>query len=73
MQTDELQRLVTMANQISRNSYVRGHSETVDFIESHLQRFWSRGMKSKLCAYASVDDNELDQCACEAALRLDQK
>lgn len=70
MNHSELQQLVSMANQISRNTYVRGHNESVDFVEQHLQRFWSRGMKAQLCAYAESDGSDLDECAREAALRL---
>ena len=66
MSQTELQRLISMANQISRNSHMDNKTEAVAFVASHLQRFWSRSMKEKLCAYAQADGAELDEYTREA-------
>lgn len=70
MTDTELQRLITMANQICRNNSALDAAQASEFVASHLQRFWSRGMKQKLHDYAQSDGAELDEVAKQAALAL---
>ena len=69
MSQDELHHLIDMANQISRNSQ-SDDDEGIQFVASHLQRFWARSMKAKLRAYAESDGSELEPHALAAAKRL---
>lgn len=70
MNDKQLQRLITMANQICRNSPIRDHQAAVDFVEAHLRRFWSRSMKEKLRDYAEHNGAALDEGARLAVRRL---
>ena len=70
MTDNELQRLITMANQISRNNAVLSNAQACEFIASHLQKFWSRSMKQKLLTHAQQGGEGLDEATKAAALML---
>lgn len=70
MSNSEIQRLVSMANQISRNCSLTSENEAVAMVANHLQKFWSRAMKQALKDYASTDGQALDDTARKAAAQL---
>lgn len=70
MSQDELQHLISMANQINRNCHLKEPELSTEFVVTHIQQNWSRSMKQKLRQYAETDGSDLDHCAAEAARQL---
>jgi formate dehydrogenase subunit delta len=67
-QSNELQTLVKMTNQIAANFSF--HDDAVDKTVDHLKRFWAPSMKQQLIDHARAGGAGLDTLALQAAMRL---
>lgn len=67
----ETQRLVKMANDISRFFEAEPDREdAVRGVLGHIQRFWDPRMRREIVAYAATDGSELSDIARDAVKRL---
>ena len=62
----KVEKLVRMANEISRNLRALPGDEPVAATAEHMRRFWTPGMCASLIAHAEADGEGLDPIALEA-------
>ncbi len=71
MSHSQLDQLVSMANQIANNNAHQGdETVVVNFVASHLKRFWARSMKQQIIDYSQTADNNLNHIAAKAVAEL---
>ena len=68
MSDTELQHLVDMANDITRNFSFQ--DDTIDQVAGHLQRFWAPSMRQRIRAHVAAGGQGLSDAAIEAVKRL---
>jgi len=66
--TQEIERLVKMANQIAENLVF--HDDAVDRVADHLQRFWAPSMRQKIAEKEAAGDSGLNPVARAAVQRM---
>lgn len=66
------EQLVTMANDIADYFRTQGKEAAVAGIATHIQRYWTPRMRSKLNAYLAQGHGGLDELPRAAVERLDQ-
>jgi formate dehydrogenase subunit delta len=73
MSHSQLDQLIIMANQIADNNHLDTDAESVEFIATHIKKFWARSMKEELIAYAKEDGDRLNSLATQAIMGLSEK
>lgn len=66
--TQEIERLVKMANQIAENLVF--HDDAVDRVADHLQRFWAPSMRQKIVENEAAGGSGLNPVARAAVQRM---
>lgn len=66
MHANPSDKLVMMANQISRNLAIQGEERAVAEMSSHIRRFWEPRMRDAMKAYIAADGSALDPLAMRA-------
>ena len=73
MSTSQIQHLISMINQISRNNnYKKTDEETAEFVADHIKKFWARSMKKDILHYAAQDGSKLSNASKIAISHLDK-
>jgi formate dehydrogenase subunit delta len=61
-----------MANQIAANIGLGvSEGETVERVVKHINSFWARPMREKICANLHVSADQLDDVAMKALVKID--
>ncbi|HUG61678.1 MAG TPA: formate dehydrogenase subunit delta, partial [Methylomirabilota bacterium] len=63
-------KLVTMANQITRNLAAEGEARAVPQIAAHIVAFWDPRMRAAIAAHVAVGGEGLDPLALKALERV---
>ena len=63
MHANPSEKLVMMANQISRNLAVQGEERAIAEMSSHIRRYWEPRMRDTMKAYVEADGSALDPLA----------
>jgi formate dehydrogenase subunit delta len=67
------ERLVTMANDIGSYFRLIGRDEAIASIATHIQRYWTPRMRTKIAAYMDAGAAQLDELPRAALERLRQQ
>lgn len=71
MSQNELDHLIKMANQIAINNALgQSEEEVVSKIENHINLFWARPMREKICAALEEQGDALQPAAFKALERV---
>ena len=73
MSHSQLDQLIIMANQIADNNHLDTEAESIEFIATHIKKFWARSMKEELIAYAKEDGDKLNSLATPAIMSLSEQ
>ena len=71
MESHQLTSMISMANQIAANlPHDQSQEECDEAVASHLQRFWSRGMKQQIRDHLAAGGEGLSDAAKRALARI---
>ncbi|WP_293264968.1 formate dehydrogenase subunit delta [Neptunomonas sp.] len=73
MSHSQLDQLIIMANQIADNNHLDTDAESIEFIATHIKKFWARSMKEELIAYAQEGGDKLNVLATQAIMVLSEQ
>lgn len=73
MSHSQLDQLIIMANQIADNNHLDTDAESIEFIATHIKKFWARSMKKELIAYAKEGGDKLNLLATQAVMLLSEQ
>jgi len=69
-QTEALERLIRMANQIAQAFRLEPREEAVAGVADHIKSFWTPKMRRDLAAHLSESESNIDPIAMAAMERL---
>ncbi|WP_028469147.1 formate dehydrogenase subunit delta [Neptunomonas japonica] len=73
MNHSQLDQLIIMANQIADNNHLDTEAESIEFIATHIKKFWARSMKEELITYAKEGGDKLNVLATQAIMVLSEQ
>lgn len=74
MSTNELDHLIKMVNQIASNIGLgTSEDETIDKVVKHINLFWARPMREKICANMRSSADQLNPVAIKALVKINSQ